>query len=227
MCWLKGQDNGPALITAIVLAVFDSCCVWFISFQRTRLSHTHKHTHAHKHGLNATPFQPEPPHSLIALGKKVDSLLWGMGVLSLCPPHPSLPPFTPPSPSPLHLPPLPFSSPPFVSQAKDSDLALLASIPLALLDSSLCWWISFGSTVSVPVLLPPACLYIGSASSLYLFYLGPASSLYSATVLGLLVASTLSILGVPPAFTLPPSALTPNLQVLLREKSRGTSSYLA
>lgn len=29
-------------------------------------------------------------------------------------------------------------------QAKDSDLALLANIPLALLDSSLCWWISFG-----------------------------------------------------------------------------------
>nr|XP_046258371.1 transmembrane protein 87A isoform X1 [Scatophagus argus] len=28
-----------------------------------------------------------------------------------------------------------------ISGAKDSDLALLASIPLALLDSSLCWWI--------------------------------------------------------------------------------------
>ncbi|KAJ7984962.1 hypothetical protein DPEC_G00360180 [Dallia pectoralis] len=28
--------------------------------------------------------------------------------------------------------------------AKDSDLALLANIPLALLDSSLCWWISYG-----------------------------------------------------------------------------------
>ncbi|XP_018593702.2 transmembrane protein 87A isoform X1 [Scleropages formosus] len=25
-----GQDNGPALITGIVLAVFDSCCIWFI-----------------------------------------------------------------------------------------------------------------------------------------------------------------------------------------------------
>lgn len=33
------------------------------------------------------------------------------------------------------------ASPPF--KAKDSDLALLANIPLALLDSSLCWWISF------------------------------------------------------------------------------------
>lgn len=32
------------------------------------------------------------------------------------------------------------------SQAKDSDLALLANIPLALLDSSLCWWISFWCT---------------------------------------------------------------------------------
>lgn len=32
---LKGQDNGPVLITAIVLAVFDSCCIWFISFQCT------------------------------------------------------------------------------------------------------------------------------------------------------------------------------------------------
>uniref|UniRef100_A0A3Q3VZ00 GOST seven transmembrane domain-containing protein n=1 Tax=Mola mola TaxID=94237 RepID=A0A3Q3VZ00_MOLML len=30
-----------------------------------------------------------------------------------------------------------------ITGAKDSDLALLASIPLALLDSSLCWWISF------------------------------------------------------------------------------------
>ncbi|KAJ8359825.1 hypothetical protein SKAU_G00163500 [Synaphobranchus kaupii] len=27
-----GRDNGPALITAIILAVFDSCVVWFISF---------------------------------------------------------------------------------------------------------------------------------------------------------------------------------------------------
>ncbi|XP_053189611.1 transmembrane protein 87A [Scomber japonicus] len=27
-----GRDNGPALITAIVLAVFESCCIWFISF---------------------------------------------------------------------------------------------------------------------------------------------------------------------------------------------------
>uniref|UniRef100_A0AAR2JKB9 Transmembrane protein 87B n=1 Tax=Pygocentrus nattereri TaxID=42514 RepID=A0AAR2JKB9_PYGNA len=27
-----GRDNGPALITAIVLAVFDSCAIWFISF---------------------------------------------------------------------------------------------------------------------------------------------------------------------------------------------------
>ncbi|KAM4600000.1 transmembrane protein 87A isoform 3-T3 [Fundulus diaphanus] len=27
-----GRDNGPALITAIVLAVFDSCTIWFISF---------------------------------------------------------------------------------------------------------------------------------------------------------------------------------------------------
>ncbi|XP_044229186.1 transmembrane protein 87A isoform X2 [Thunnus albacares] len=25
-----GRDNGPALITAIVLAVFESCCIWFI-----------------------------------------------------------------------------------------------------------------------------------------------------------------------------------------------------
>uniref|UniRef100_A0A3B3ZBJ3 GOST seven transmembrane domain-containing protein n=1 Tax=Periophthalmus magnuspinnatus TaxID=409849 RepID=A0A3B3ZBJ3_9GOBI len=30
-----------------------------------------------------------------------------------------------------------------ITGAKDSDLALLANIPLALLDSSLCWWISF------------------------------------------------------------------------------------
>uniref|UniRef100_H3DGS1 Transmembrane protein 87B n=1 Tax=Tetraodon nigroviridis TaxID=99883 RepID=H3DGS1_TETNG len=27
-----GQDNGPVLITEIVLAVFDSCIIWFISF---------------------------------------------------------------------------------------------------------------------------------------------------------------------------------------------------
>ncbi|CAL8359466.1 unnamed protein product [Boreogadus saida] len=31
-----------------------------------------------------------------------------------------------------------------ITGAKDSDLALLANIPLALLDSSLSWWISFG-----------------------------------------------------------------------------------
>uniref|UniRef100_A0A3P9L5X0 Transmembrane protein 87B n=1 Tax=Oryzias latipes TaxID=8090 RepID=A0A3P9L5X0_ORYLA len=30
-----------------------------------------------------------------------------------------------------------------ITGTKDSDLALLANIPLALLDSSLCWWISF------------------------------------------------------------------------------------
>ena len=28
-------------------------------------------------------------------------------------------------------------------QANDSDLVLLASLPLSLLDSGLCWWISF------------------------------------------------------------------------------------
>lgn len=28
----KERDNGPALITEIVLTVFDSCIVWFISF---------------------------------------------------------------------------------------------------------------------------------------------------------------------------------------------------
>lgn len=28
----KGRDNGPVLITEIVLAVFDSCIIWFISF---------------------------------------------------------------------------------------------------------------------------------------------------------------------------------------------------
>lgn len=31
----KGQDNGPVLITEIVLAVFDSCIIWFISFLYT------------------------------------------------------------------------------------------------------------------------------------------------------------------------------------------------
>ncbi|KAG7230122.1 hypothetical protein INR49_009842 [Caranx melampygus] len=34
-----------------------------------------------------------------------------------------------------------------ITGAKDSDLALLANIPLALLDSSLCWWISFSSII--------------------------------------------------------------------------------
>lgn len=32
---LKGRDNSAALMTAIVLAVFDSCAIWFISFQYT------------------------------------------------------------------------------------------------------------------------------------------------------------------------------------------------
>lgn len=31
----KGRDNGPVLITEIVLAVFDSCIIWFISFLYT------------------------------------------------------------------------------------------------------------------------------------------------------------------------------------------------
>ncbi|KTG03034.1 hypothetical protein cypCar_00017511 [Cyprinus carpio] len=34
-----------------------------------------------------------------------------------------------------------------ITGAKDSDLTLLANIPLALLDSSLCWWISFWDAV--------------------------------------------------------------------------------
>uniref|UniRef100_A0A672KW19 Transmembrane protein 87A-like n=1 Tax=Sinocyclocheilus grahami TaxID=75366 RepID=A0A672KW19_SINGR len=34
-----------------------------------------------------------------------------------------------------------------ITGAKDSDQALLANIPLALLDSSLCWWISFWEAV--------------------------------------------------------------------------------
>ncbi|XP_008281202.1 transmembrane protein 87A isoform X1 [Stegastes partitus] len=33
-----GRDNGPALITAIVLAVFDSGAIWFISFQCTSVA---------------------------------------------------------------------------------------------------------------------------------------------------------------------------------------------
>lgn len=32
---IKGRDNGPVLITEIVLALFDSCTIWFISFQCT------------------------------------------------------------------------------------------------------------------------------------------------------------------------------------------------
>lgn len=62
-----------------------------------------------------------------------------------------------PPPPPPHLPPLPgvpgfLLSPPF--QAKDSDLALLASIPLSLLDSSLCWWISFCAPTTFPCVVP-------------------------------------------------------------------------
>lgn len=44
---------------------------------------------------------------------------------------------------------------PLIPQAKDSDLALLANIPLALLDSSLCWWISFGVPIALLGLLCP------------------------------------------------------------------------
>ncbi|TNM99844.1 hypothetical protein fugu_012877 [Takifugu bimaculatus] len=39
-----------------------------------------------------------------------------------------------------------------ITGAKDSDLALLASIPLALLDSSLCWWISFCAPTTIKTL---------------------------------------------------------------------------
>ncbi|CAB1338450.1 unnamed protein product [Coregonus sp. 'balchen'] len=42
-----------------------------------------------------------------------------------------------------------------ITGAKDSDLALLANIPLALLDSSLCWWISFGVPIALLGLLCP------------------------------------------------------------------------
>lgn len=44
---------------------------------------------------------------------------------------------------------------PVLPQAKDSDLALLANIPLALLDSSLCWGISFGVPIALLGLLCP------------------------------------------------------------------------
>ncbi|KAA8583937.1 hypothetical protein FQN60_015145 [Etheostoma spectabile] len=37
-----------------------------------------------------------------------------------------------------------------ITGAKDSDLTLLANIPLALLDSSLCWWISFCAPTTFP-----------------------------------------------------------------------------
>ncbi|KAK6328184.1 hypothetical protein J4Q44_G00001620 [Coregonus suidteri] len=49
-----------------------------------------------------------------------------------------------------------------ITGVKDSDLALLANIPLALLDSSLCWWISFG----VPIALFGAPLSPGGPLSL-------------------------------------------------------------
>ncbi|CDQ92394.1 unnamed protein product [Oncorhynchus mykiss] len=42
-----------------------------------------------------------------------------------------------------------------ITGAKDSDLALLANIPLALLDSSLCWGISFGVPIALLGLLCP------------------------------------------------------------------------
>lgn len=50
-------------------------------------------------------------------------------------------------------------------QAHDSDLVLLASLPLSLLDSGLCWWISFSShgssacTVTPVRMVGPACFH--------------------------------------------------------------------
>ncbi|KAJ8248249.1 hypothetical protein GJAV_G00240000 [Gymnothorax javanicus] len=49
---------------------------------------------------------------------------------------------------------------------KDNDLALLANIPLALLDSSLCWWISFIRHHSIPAHVSPTALPIRMAGPL-------------------------------------------------------------
>ncbi|KAF6723716.1 Transmembrane protein 87A [Oryzias melastigma] len=48
-----------------------------------------------------------------------------------------------------------------ITGTKDSDLALLANIPLALLDSSLCWWISF----CAPAIFP--CLFSLTAANIF------------------------------------------------------------
>uniref|UniRef100_A0A3Q2XY90 Transmembrane protein 87B n=1 Tax=Hippocampus comes TaxID=109280 RepID=A0A3Q2XY90_HIPCM len=102
-----GRDNGPALITAIILAVLDSFIIWFISF----------HCFTLKSQLVSAKLSLLWPNGFLSCTSVSGSVYSS----SLCP-H-VIVPFCP------------------SFQAKDSDLALLANIPLALLDSSLCWWI--------------------------------------------------------------------------------------
>lgn len=53
-------------------------------------------------------------------------------------------------------------------QANDSDLVLLASLPLSLLDSGLCWWISFPAAAACWAGSPPlwACALLSLLSLL-------------------------------------------------------------
>jgi len=60
----------------------------------------------------------------------------------------------------------PLSSPVLFCQAED-DLVLLAAIPLAVLDSTLCWWISYVS----PMLL--VCVPLSLSLLIALFVLLP------------------------------------------------------
>ncbi|XP_077438354.1 transmembrane protein 87B isoform X1 [Vanacampus margaritifer] len=108
-----GQDNGPALITAIVLAVLDSFIIWFISFKCFILRKVNSTLLIYRcSGLVARRVTFFPSCTSVN-GSVYSSSLCPRVIVPFCPSF----------------------------QAKDSDLALLANIPLALLDSSLCWWI--------------------------------------------------------------------------------------
>ncbi|TWW77757.1 Transmembrane protein 87B [Takifugu flavidus] len=144
----RGTSDSSMLLCDIVLAFIDSCVVWWISFE-------------------LVPGHPGAPPGELPVATRGRC---GASV-SVLPPPPGLwwtrlpLPASPGSSLGLSAPLFPLfppSSPFSLLQAED-DVVLLAAIPLAVLDSSLCWWISATAPLCGPQTghrrVPPVFLF--------------------------------------------------------------------